>query len=141
MQCRIVALNWYNRLEKGGIGLKPIMQYFQHSSDPEACRRAYVLGYRAGYQDGRSGSADITRTYGDAEGVLSEPIEAMKLSTHAYNCLLRAGCRYVGDVVNLPESQIIRIRNMGKVTAAEIRKALKEYGITDTDWDFAWRPE
>ena len=121
--------------------MKQIMKYFLKSSDPEGCRKAYVLGYRAGYKDGQLGDADITRQNVDDESVLLEPIESMQISSRAYNCLFRSGCRCVGDVAGLPESQIIRIRNMGKVTAAEIIKALKEYGITDTDWDVAWRPE
>lgn len=121
--------------------MKPILTYFQDSADPEACRQAYILGYRAGYRDGHCGNADLTRQdYGTEDG-LSEPIEAMRISSRAYNCLNRAGCRYVKDVAALSESQIIRIRNMGKVTAAEIRQALKEYGIADTDWDFAWRTD
>jgi len=118
--------------------MKPIEICFADSSDPEACRKAYVLGYRAGYRDGRNDAPDITREGYDDENILREPIEAMQLSTRGYNSLIRVGCRCVGDVVNLPASKIRYMRNMGKKTAAEIIQALKAYGITDTEWEYAW---
>ena len=114
--------------------MKPMHLLFKDSPDPEACRKAYILGYRAGYKDGQCGNADATRQ----EDGQKEPIEAMPLSVHAYNCLSRSGCRYVEDVVKLTADQISRIRGMGKKTAQEIVNGLAERGITDTDWDFAW---
>ena len=130
-------LQWMQNHQEG-CNMRPVKLLFSKSSDPEACRKAYILGYRAGYQDGQCGNADTTRPSYDTLSTLSEPVEAMPLSTHAYNCLSRSGCRYVGDVAKLSVSEIRRIRNMGKITAAEIVQALSTYGITDTDWELAW---
>ena len=121
--------------------MRPINTSFAESSDPEACRKAYILGYRAGYRDGQADRADGTRQDYDADSIQNVPIEAMKLSTHAYNCLVRYECRYVGDIVKLTSGQIARMRGMGKKSAGEIIQALEEYGITDTDWEFAWLTE
>jgi len=118
--------------------MRPIDLCFPDPSDPEACRKAYIMGYRAGYIDGQRGGPDITRQGYDGDSVLCEPIESMKLSYHAYNCLNRIGCRYVDDVVKLTAKEILRIRGMGKKTAQEISRVLAEKGMKDTEWDFVW---
>lgn len=117
--------------------MRPIDRCFP-DSDPEAIRKAYILGYRAGYQHGKCRYPDATRSDYDAENLRTIPIEAMKLSVHAYNCLLRYGYRCVSDVTKAPARTIRSMRGMGKVTAMEIVQVLKEYGIADTEWEFAW---
>ena len=101
-----------------------------HLSDMnEECKKAYILGYRAGYQDAVSGK-DIERPQ-----VPPDPIEVLTLSTRAYNCLYFAGLRYVADVAAAKESKIVQMKNLGKVTANEIAMALHRHGIHGTDWD------
>ena len=94
----------------------------------DECRKAYLLGYRAGYQDAVSGK-------GNEKKIPPEPIEVLSLSTRAYNCLHFAGLRYISEVAALPEQKIIQMKNLGKVTANEIAVALYKYGIHGTDWD------
>ena len=90
------------------------------------CRKAYILGYRAGYRDG---------IIGKKNEIPPEPIEALALSTRAYHCLHYAGWRFVSEVAALKEPQIIQMRNLGKVTANEIALSLQKHGIYGTDWD------
>ena len=116
--------------------MKPIDRLFPASPDPEGLRKAYVLGYRAGYEDGLRRCEDTTQIHSDLE---KDPIEAMKLSSHAYNCLHRYGYRQIGEITKLPAEKIRTMKGMGKKTTAEIAGALKDYGITDTEWDYVWR--
>ena len=101
-----------------------------HLSDmTDECRKAYILGYRAGYQDGIMGKEkEVVKTPPD-------PIEILELSTRAYNCLYHAGLRHISDVAALQEQKIIQMRNLGKVTANEIALALHKHGIYGTEWD------
>ena len=63
---------------------------------------------------------------------LDIPIIELDLSIRAYNCLCRAGCRTVEDIVNLVRKDpcgLDRIRNLGKHTKAEIEERLMGFGI------------
>ena len=102
----------------------------------EAYRRGYIQGYSVGYEDGKEGRTGIVM---NSDDVAELPIGAMGLSTRAYNCLFFAGCRFVSDVVRLRGAQILQMRNLGKVTAAEIAGALENLGIRGTDWDLYLR--
>ena len=121
--------------------MRPIDVVFPDSADPEAIRKAYILGYRAGYKDGQSREPDALKTGCTDETAQFVPIETMKLSTHAYNSLIRNGCRYVSDVAMLPAERIRIMKNVGKITIQEVIRALKECGITDTEWEYAWDTE
>ena len=130
--------NYYNRNRKRGYIMKPINLCFKDSPDPEGIRKAYIMGYRAGYEDGKRNSLDASRTNYDEKDIQNIPIEALPISFHAQASLTHSGCRYVSEVAKLPADKIKSLRNVGKVTAREIAQALKEFGITDTEWDYAW---
>ena len=98
----------------------------------EAYRKGYLQGYRMGYQDGKTGKSGIVM---ESDDMAELPIGAIGLSTRAYNCLFFAGCRIVRDIAGLNETQIFQMRNLGKVTAAEIAAALHSLGIRGTDWE------
>ena len=93
----------------------------------DECRKAYLLGYRAGYQNAMQGKETIE--------IPPDPIEILSLSTRAYNCLHYAGLRYISEVATLPELKIIQMKNLGKITANEIALALQKQGIYGTAWD------
>lgn len=56
------------------------------------------------------------------------PLEGLNLSVRAYNCLFRAGCRTLGEVAAMTESQCMQIRNLGCRAFAEVKMALKDHG-------------
>jgi DNA-directed RNA polymerase alpha subunit len=103
---------------------------YSTTEEKEAYRKGYLQGYRAGYQDAKEGKSGIVM---DSDAVAEIPIGAMGLSTRAYNCLFFAGCRYASDVAGLSGSQILQMRNLGKVTAKEIAGVLEKLGIRGTD--------
>lgn len=102
---------------------------FQFPDMSDECRKAYMLGYRAGYQDAASGKKD------DTKEMHSDPIEALPLSTRAYNCLHFAGPQYVSEVAALPQQRIEQMKNLGKITANEVALVLRKHGIYGTDWE------
>lgn len=52
--------------------------------------------------------------------IKSKEIEYMEFSVRSYNCLLRAGYRTIGDILQADEESFRRIRNLGKKSADEI---------------------
>jgi len=108
-------------------------QYSKITNPNDAYRKGYLIGYREGYQDGICGKPNISY---EINNDINFPIEALGLSTRAFNCLYCSGCRYIADVVRMDKKNILRIRNLGKITAAEIAHALINCGITGTDWEF-----
>ena len=55
------------------------------------------------------------------------PIEELELSVRAYNCLKRAGINTIGQLQELSEEKLLRVRNLGLKSTAEIQSKLKEY--------------
>jgi len=62
---------------------------------------------------------------------MAQSIMEMELSVRAYNCLVRFGCKTVGDVRKVAESgKLLKIRNMGVHSAQEVLYVLKDkYGV------------
>ena len=101
----------------------------------EAYHRGFLLGYQAGFAD-----CLRNRPAPDFEHLDALPIEALGLSSRAYNCLYFSGCRTTADVVRLKETEIQQIRNLGKKTASEIAHMLVSLGILGTQWELFFIP-
>ena len=57
------------------------------------------------------------------------PIDELNLTVRSYNCLRRAGCSTVGDVLHLAESSengLMKIRNLGAKSAREILAKIED---------------
>ena len=61
---------------------------------------------------------------------LETPIEEVEFSVRAYNCLKRAGIHTVQDLVNKSESEVTKIRNLGKKSLKEVLDKVDELGLT-----------
>jgi DNA-directed RNA polymerase subunit alpha len=70
----------------------------------------------------------------EVEKVLEMPVEELELSMRAFNCLKRAGINTVGELIQKTESEISKVRNMGKKSLQEVNNKLAELGL-------AFRPE
>ncbi|MBP5350158.1 MAG: DNA-directed RNA polymerase subunit alpha [Clostridia bacterium] len=62
--------------------------------------------------------------------VLSTDIEKLELSQRSYNCLKRSEIDTVGDIISRTETEILKIRNLGKKSFEEIRDKITELGLT-----------
>ena len=54
------------------------------------------------------------------EKILEMPIEELELSVRSYNCLKRAGITTVQDLANKSESDMMKVRNLGKKSLDEV---------------------
>lgn len=59
------------------------------------------------------------------EKVLEMPIEELELSVRSYNCLKRASISTVEDLANKTETEMMKVRNLGKKSLDEVTNKLR----------------
>jgi DNA-directed RNA polymerase subunit alpha len=64
---------------------------------------------------------------------LETPIEEIEFSVRAYNCLKRAGIHTIQDLVNKKETEVTKIRNLGKKSLKEVIDKVHEIGLEFKD--------
>lgn len=57
-------------------------------------------------------------------------IEEMDLSVRPYNCLRRAGISTLYELTQMTENDLIKVRNMGRKSKAEVIRKMQEYGVS-----------
>lgn len=62
--------------------------------------------------------------------VLEMTIEDMDLSVRSYNCLKRAGISTVEDLTKKSESDLAKVKNLGKRSLEEVQEKLNSYGLS-----------
>lgn len=62
--------------------------------------------------------------------VYQTPIERLELSPRTLNCLKRAHITKVGEVLEMSDDDLLKIRNFGDKSLEELRQKLAERGIT-----------
>jgi DNA-directed RNA polymerase subunit alpha len=71
-------------------------------------------------------------TNGDREEILQKlslRINEIELSVRSTNCLAGASIETIGELVLMPESEMLRFRNFGKKSLTEIKQKLEEMGL------------
>ena len=63
------------------------------------------------------------------EKILEKSIEEMELSVRSFNCLKRAGISTVEDLANKTESDMMKVRNLGKKSLDEVTAKLRALGL------------
>ena len=63
------------------------------------------------------------------EKVLEMSIEELELSVRSFNCLKRAGISTVQDLTNKTESDMMKVRNLGKKSLDEVTHKLLSLGL------------
>ena len=66
---------------------------------------------------------------------LETSIDDMEFSVRAYNCLKRSGINTMQDLVDRKESDMMKIRNLGKKSLKEVLDKVKEMGLSFRDDD------
>lgn len=64
------------------------------------------------------------------KSLLALTIEELDLSVRSYNCLKRANIQTVGDLIEMTEEKMMKVRNMGKKSLDEISKKLGMMGLS-----------
>lgn len=62
--------------------------------------------------------------------ILSTPVEELELSVRSSNCLKMANIQTIGDLVQKTEEEMVKTKNFGKKSLAEIENKLKTYGLS-----------
>jgi DNA-directed RNA polymerase subunit alpha len=60
---------------------------------------------------------------------LLKPIDELELSVRSFNCLQSAGIRYVGDLVQKTEAEMLKTKNFGRKSLKEIKELLADMDL------------
>ena len=77
----------------------------------------------------------IEKTEDPKVKALETSIEDLDFSVRAYNCLKRAGIHTLQDLVNKSESDMMKIRNLGKKSLKEVLDKIRDMGLVIGDED------
>ena len=61
---------------------------------------------------------------------LYKPVEELELSVRAYNCLKNADIKYIGELVQRSEQEMLKTKNFGKKSLNEIKEVLTGMGLS-----------
>src|SRR5512134_1858875 len=68
------------------------------------------------------------------DGILNEnlfkPVEELELSVRAFNCLKNADIKYIGELVQRSEQEMLKTKNFGKKSLNEIKEVLTGMGLS-----------
>lgn len=65
--------------------------------------------------------------------LLAKPVRELELSIRSENCLLRGGIHTIGDLIIKSKDDLLKIRNLGKISLREIEEKLAKYGLMLSD--------
>ncbi len=75
------------------------------------------------------GEMQTNRDRDEVLGKLALKINEIELSVRSTNCLANANIDTIGELVVMPESEMLRFRNFGKKSLTEIKQKLDELGL------------
>jgi DNA-directed RNA polymerase subunit alpha len=61
---------------------------------------------------------------------LLRSVDELELSVRSANCLQNANIRYIGDLVQRTESEMLKTKNFGRKSLKEIKEILNEMGLS-----------
>ncbi len=61
--------------------------------------------------------------------IYSRPVRDLELSVRSENCLLRGGVHVIGELVSRTREDLLKIRNLGKISLREIEEKLSKFGL------------
>ena len=61
---------------------------------------------------------------------LLRSVDELELSVRSANCLQNANIRYIGDLVQKTESEMLKTKNFGRKSLKEIKEILNEMGLS-----------
>lgn len=68
-------------------------------------------------------------TGSEVEGVLAQLVETLDLPIRPANCLKKMGVTNLGELIQTPESELLKIRNFGEKSLREIKDKLAALGL------------
>lgn len=74
--------------------------------------------------------AKTSAVAGALNPVFLKPLRELDLQNRSVNSLEAAGVRYLGDLVQMTETELASVKNLGKKTLDEVRELLETMGLT-----------
>jgi DNA-directed RNA polymerase subunit alpha len=62
--------------------------------------------------------------------ILRMPVDELELSVRSHNCLRAASIKTIADLVRRQESELLKFRNFGRKSLAELSQIIEEFGLT-----------
>ena len=62
--------------------------------------------------------------------ILKMPVDELELSVRSHNCLRAANIKTIADLVRRAESDLLKFRNFGRKSLAELSQIIEEFGLT-----------
>ncbi len=81
---------------------------------------------------GEGGAEDGANASGE-NPLWSKNVRELELSIRSENCLLRGGIHTIGDLVSRRKDDLLKIRNLGKISLREIEEKMAKFGIVLSD--------
>lgn len=76
------------------------------------------------------GEEEANKDKNELMGKLALKINEIELSVRSTNCLSTANIETIGELVVMPESEMLKFRNFGKKSLLEIKQKLSEMGLS-----------
>jgi len=67
---------------------------------------------------------------GERTALIQRQINVLDLSVRAENALRAANVKLISDLVQMDESEVAAIRNLGKIATKELKKKLADRGLS-----------
>ena len=87
--------------------------------------RATAMGGKPGF-DVHSGLSGFPM---GENSIYSRPVRDLELSVRSENCLLRGGVHMIGELVSRTRDDLLKIRNLGKISLKEIEEKLAKFDL------------
>jgi DNA-directed RNA polymerase subunit alpha len=97
--------------------------------DPELQIEIKGLDGRQGDKGSGAESAARIMKLGD-NPVYARPVRDLELSVRSENCLMRGGVHFIGELVSRSRGDLLKIRNLGKISLREIEEKLMKFDIS-----------
>lgn len=62
--------------------------------------------------------------------ILRMPVDELELSVRSHNCLRAADIKTIADLVRRQEGELLKFRNFGRKSLAELSQIIEEFGLT-----------
>lgn len=78
-------------------------------------------------------SLEPEESYAEEEPEFNEhllvPVNELELSVRSFNCLQNAGIKFIGDLVQKTEQEMLKTKNFGRKSLKEIKELLRDRGL------------
>lgn len=86
-------------------------------------------------EEARDAEIMVEKEETEKEKNLGMAIEELDLSVRSYNCLKRAGINTIQELTDKTEAEMMKVRNLGRKSLAEVKGKLSDLGLSLKDED------